>query len=290
MLTKTKELELKIFAEKIRLNALSAINSIGLGHAGGALSIAEILAVLYGEKMNIRPNEPNWRERDFLVLSKGHAGPGLYGALAIKGYFDESHLRTMNKPGSILVSHVDMTKTPGVDMTAGSLGQGGSCAAGIALGNKLDGLDNYTYTIYGDGECQEGQVYEMLMFASQYKLTNLICFVDNNDLQIDGRIAEINDIRDMKVKAEAFGWHAQQVDGHDVQAISEAIDIAKSVADKPSLIVLKTKKGRGWSQSEDKLASHSMSISDDMLEQANGEINARIEALEAELAKEVQKA
>ena len=266
--------ELKRFSKQIQIETTKEIASLGVGHIGGALSICDLLAVLYGNQMKYDPKNPKWEGRDWLVVSKGHAGPAVYATLALKGFIPMSELETLNRPGTNLPSHCDRTKTPGIDMTTGSLGQGASTAAGIALAHKMDGKPNDTYVIFGDGEIQEGQVWEMALFAPTHKLTNLIAFVDHNGLQIDGPTREVCDVDDIQAKYESFGWYAQTVDGHDVEAINQAIENAKAQNEKPSMIVLNTVKGHGWSAIENTAGCHSMNINADQLAEALAEMNA----------------
>ncbi|MDR2078574.1 MAG: transketolase, partial [Treponema sp.] len=214
---------MKLMSAKIRIETIKQMTEIGFGHIGGSMSIADVLGVLYGGVMHLEPNDPGWKDRDYLVCSKGHAGPAVYAALALRGYFPMDWLKTLNRFHTNLPSHCDRTKTPGIDMTTGSLGQGLSAAAGIALGNRIDNRDNYTYAIMGDGECDEGQIWEAAMAAGHYKLSKLIAFVDYNGIQIDGPVEMINDITNFAERFSAFHWHAQEVDGHDVTAIDEAI-------------------------------------------------------------------
>ncbi len=224
MLEKNKERELIEFAIHIRMESLKSIASIGVGHIGGTLSIAEVLSVLYGAVLKYDAQNPKWEERDYFVLSKGHAGPGLYATLALKGFFPMEMLSTLNQPGTNLPSHADRLKTPGVDMSTGSLGQGASSAAGIALGLKLKKLPNRVYVIVGDGECNEGQIWEMALFANHYKLDNLILFVDANKQQIDGFTKDVLDLGDLAKKYSEFGWFTQSIDGHNVREIYSAIE------------------------------------------------------------------
>lgn len=251
--------ELKKFATQIRIETIKEIAGIGVGHIGGALSICDLLAVLYGGVMKIDPKNPHDENRDWLVVSKGHSGPALYATLALKGYFPMETLKTLNKPDTILPSHCDRN-APGVDMTTGSLGQGSSLAAGVALGNKLSKRDNYTYVILGDGECNEGQVWEAAMFAHSKKLDHFIAFVDDNKQQLDGFTKDISDTGDIAAKFRAFGWNAQRVNGHDVQAIIKAIEIAKENNDVPSVIVLDTIKAKGYKKWEGVHGNHNFNI------------------------------
>lgn len=236
--------ELNIFAAQIRKAALRAMNAFHGGHVGGSMSMSDLMAALYGEAMKVDPKNPQWEERDWLVVSKGHCGPAVYGTLALMGYFPEDELDTLNKEGTRLPSHCDRNRTPGIDMTTGSLGQGVSAAVGIAWGMQYQKKPNYVYTILGDGECDEGQVWEAALFAATKKLGHLIGFVDYNKKQLDGYTKDICDLGDMRQKFEDFGWHAQEVDGHDITAIVDAINKAKEVTDKPSMIVLNTIKGK----------------------------------------------
>ena len=275
--------ELKRFSKKIQIETIKEIEHLGVGHLGGSLSIADLLAVLYGKQMKIDPTNPKWEDRDWLVCSKGHAGPAVYATLALKGYFPMEDLKTLNRSTlghpTNFPSHCDRTKTPGIDMTTGSLGQGASTAAGIALAHKMDGSLNNTYLILGDGEIDEGQVWEMALFAHTKKLSKLIAFVDNNGLQIDGTTEEVCDLGDIAAKFESFGWYAQTVNGHDVEAIDAAIDKAKAQDEKPSVIVLKTIKGHGWSTIENTAGCHSMNVNAEQLKEALAEMNAELEKI-----------
>lgn len=232
-------------ARRIRYYTVDAIGHLGVGHIGGCLSVADLLAVLYFEAMNIDPGDPKMAGRDRFVMSKGHAGPAMYAALAERGYFPHEQLYTLNAPGTNLPSHCDMLRTPGVDMTAGSLGQGISCAVGIALAAKACGGKEYVYACVGDGESQEGQVWEAAMAAAHYKLDHFIAFMDYNGMQIDGTLDEVMSLGDPAAKFEAFGFFTQSIDGHSVAAIAEAIDKAKQNTGRPSMIILNTIKGKG---------------------------------------------
>lgn len=260
-MTSTEEIQrLQAFARDIRYHALSAITSPGAGHVGGVLSVVETLAVLYGSVMNINVENPRWEDRDWLICSKGHAGPAVYAALALKGFIELDELKTLNGPGTRLPSHCDRNKTPGIDITTGSLGQGTSQAVGVAMGNRLDGRSSYTYLIVGDGELQEGQCWEAFLCAAQQKLDKLILFVDYNKKQLDGWTKDINDVGDVKAKLEAFGWYAREIDGHDIGQLLDAIDAAKAESGRPHAIVLNTIKGRGWSRAENEMNNHSMTV------------------------------
>ncbi len=256
------------FAAQIRVETLKEFANLGFGHVGGAMSIVDTIAVLYGGVMKIDPKNPGWEDRDWLVCSKGHAGPTIYATLALKGYFPKEMLLTLNQGGTNLPSHCDKNKTPGIDMTTGSLGQGISTAIGVALGNRLDNKDNWTYLIIGDGELNEGQIWEGVMFANHFKLANLIVFVDNNKQQLDGYTKDIMDNGDIGLKFNSFGWHTQDVDGHDVGAIYDAIEKAKAAKGKPSVIVLDTKKGKGCSFAEGVLNNHHMAFTKEQCENA----------------------
>jgi transketolase len=266
--------ELKRFATQIRLGAMQEFRVLGFGHIGGAMSIVETLAVLYGAVMNIDPKNPRWQNRDWLVMSKGHAGPALYATLALKGFFPISELLTLNQAKTNLPSHCDRNKTLGVDMTTGSLAQGMSTAIGVALGNRLDGRKSYTYLILGDGECDEGQVWEGALFAGHRKLSNLVSFVDNNKKQLDGYTKDICDLGDIAGKFAQFNWFTQDVDGSDVGQIYAAIENAKAQHQQPSMIVLHTLKGKGCTFAENVLLNHHMTFT---REQADGAI-AQLEA------------
>lgn len=246
-------------ARDIRILTIDAIGFLGVGHIGGALSVVELLTVLYYRHLRHDPARPRWPGRDRLVLSKGHAGPALYSTLASRGFFPEDWLHTLNKGGTLLPSHCDRNKTPGIDMTTGSLGQGLSAACGIALANRIDGIDCDVYAILGDGESDEGQVWEAAMLASKYRLTRLIAFTDNNKLQIDGPTKEIMDLGRLEDKWAAFGWRASRADGHDVAAIDEAIREAKDRGG-PAMIILDTIKGKGASFCEGAVTNHNMAF------------------------------
>ncbi|MGL4985802.1 MAG: transketolase [Treponemataceae bacterium] len=262
---------------EIRCATIDTIGHLGVGHIGGALSICDLLGVLYYKHMSVKPSDPKWADRDRLVLSKGHAGPALYATLAQKSFFPKEWLHTLNEGGTKLPSHCDRTKTPGIDMTTGSLGQGLSAACGIALANKMDGKKNFVFAIIGDGESQEGQNWEAAMFASHQKLSHLITFTDYNKLQIDGYIDDICSLGDIEAKWNAFGWFTQRVDGHNVQALSQAIDEAKKNAqknEKPSMIIMDTIKGKGGNFCEADPNNHNMTFSKEVAQKA-------IEALKA---------
>jgi len=248
--------ELKKVASNVRVSIIEAVAAAKSGHPGGSLSVADILTVLYFDKMNINPEEPKMENRDRLILSKGHVAPALYATLAERGYFQKEELINLRKFGCILQGHPDMKSTPGVDMSTGSLGQGLSAANGMALAAKLDNKNHKIYVILGDGEVQEGQIWEAAMSASHYKLDNVIAVLDFNGLQIDGSNEEVMNINPIDSKFEAFGWHVIKIDGHDLEEIGSAVDEAKAVSGKPTVIIAKTAKGKGVSFMENKAAWH----------------------------------
>lgn len=248
------------FAKEIRKQTLFTIGNLGVGHIGGALSVVDVLALLYGKVMKIDPANPLWEERDMLVLSKGHAGPALYATLALKGFFPMEELTTLNQGGTNLPSHCDRTRTVGIDMTTGSLAQGFSAACGLAYARQLDAKEGYVYAIIGDGESQEGQVWEAAMFAAHYRLDHLIAFTDYNKMQIDGTTDEIMGLGDIEGKWRSFGWYTQRVDGHDVEALDRAVLAAQEHSGKPSMIIMDTIKGKGAFFCEGQVGSHSMSF------------------------------
>ena len=272
---------LPLRAAELRLETLRVFEARGFGHVGGAMSVVETLAVLYNGVMRIRPEEPDWPERDRLVCSKGHAGPAIYAALAARGFFDKELLKTLNRPGTILPSHCDMNKTPGVDMTTGSLGQGVSTAIGLALGQKLRGQDAKTYLIVGDGECNEGQVWEGLMLAAHKKLDNLIVFCDNNGQQLDGYIKNVLDTGDLAEKFRAFGFFTQSIDGHDTAAIAKAVEAAIGRKGEPAMIVLNTKKGYGCTFAEDQEFNHHIAFTPEQMGEALAAAQKRLEEVSA---------
>ena len=275
-----KKKQLQAFAVRIRMALLDAIHSRGSGHIGGALSVADVLAVLYGHEMRIDPANPTWPERDKLVCSKGHAGPAVYGTLALKGYFPYEELRTLNRPHTRLPSHCDRNKTPGVDMTTGSLGQGTSLACGMALGDKLKGRSSRVFLIVGDGETDEGQVWEALAFASAKKLDNLVVLLDWNKRQLDGWTNEVYPMGDYVAKLEAFGFDTVKVDGGDVEAIAQALEHTREGNGKPFAIVLDTVKGAGIEDVANTVMNHSLSVSDAQYEKWTAQLQAELEALE----------
>lgn len=256
-----QELQRKV--RKVRALVIEMIGRLGVGHIGGALSIVDALTVLYFRVMQVRPEEPSWPERDHFVLSKGHGGPGLYAVLAERGFFSTDLLWTLNKPETLLPSHCDRLRTPGIDMTAGSLGQGFSAAVGIAIAKKISRNPSRVFTIIGDGESQEGQIWEAAMLASHRKLDNLIAMQDYNRMQIDGNISDVNGLEPLEDKWRAFGWNVTSIDGHNVEEITDAIGKAKEQRDRPSMIILNTIKGKGAYFAEGKLSSHNMKVTEE---------------------------
>ena len=279
MLMQEEIYELQRFAKKIQMETIKTIAGLGVGHVGGALSIADVLAVLYGRQMNYRAEDPRWEERDWLVVSKGHAGPAVYAALALKGFFPMEELQTLNQPGTHLPSHCDRNLTIGIDITTGSLGQGASAAAGVAFSLKLDEKDSRVFLIMGDGELNEGQIWEMALFAAHNKLSNLIAFVDQNHLQIDGTTDEVCALGDIGEKFRSFGWYAQSIKGHDVAEIDEAIEKARMERERPSVIVLDTVKGNGWRATAGKVESHSRNITKEDMEDALAQMQQALDEI-----------
>lgn len=257
----------------MRRHIVSMVTEAASGHPGGSLSAVEILAALYFKIMKVDPTRPRWQERDIFVLSKGHATPVYYSALAERGFFAKEELLTFRKIDSRLQGHPDRKLTPGVDMTTGSLGQGLSAANGMALAARLDGQDERRiYVLLGDGELQEGQVWEAAMTTAHYKLDNVIAFVDYNNLQIDGAVSSVMEVAPIKDKFEAFGWHVQEIDGHDFAQIFAAVDAAKAAAGKPSVIIARTIKGKGVSFMENQAGWHGSAPSREQAEQALREL------------------
>ena len=272
--------QLQIAATKIRMAVIEGTYNAKSGHPGGSLSIADDLAYLYFNEMNIDPADPKWEGRDRLVLSKGHAAPALYGALALRGFFPMEWIPTLRKPDSLLQGHPDMKHIPGVDMSSGSLGQGISCAVGMALAGKLDNADYRVYTILGDGEISEGQVWEAAMFAAAKKLDNLLVIVDNNNLQIDGTVEEVNSPYPIPEKFAAFGFHVIEIDAHDFDQIAAACAEAKTVKGKPTCIVQKSIKGKGVSFMENQCNWHGVAPNAEQYEAAMAELTAHLQELE----------
>lgn len=267
---------LSLHAANVRKMALEAVYSAGAGHPGGSLSAADILTYLYMEEMNVNPDEPKAADRDRFVLSKGHCSPALYGVLAERGFIPKEDIKTFRHADSYLQGHPDMKGVPGVDMSTGSLGQGISAACGMAKAAKLNDKDYRVYTMLGDGECEEGQVWEAAMFAAHYKLNNLIAFLDFNGLQIDGDITKVMNPTPFDKKFEAFGWNVIRINAHDFNLIEAAVKEAKSVEDKPTLILADSIKGKGVSFMENKAEWHGAAPNKEQYEQAISELDAYI--------------
>lgn len=248
--------QLKTTAAKVRLGIIEGVYNAKSGHPGGSLSAADIFTYLYFKELHIDPQNPKDPDRDRFVLSKGHCAPGLYAALAQRGYFSVDELKKLRHIGAMLQGHPDMKGTPGIDMSSGSLGQGISAAAGMALAGKIDNKDYRVYSLLGDGEIEEGQVWEAAMFASHYKLDNLVAFLDHNCLQIDGRPEDVLSPEPLDEKWRAFGWHVILIDGHDMAAILAALAEARTISEKPVMILANTKKGKGVSFMEDAVGWH----------------------------------
>ena len=263
--------QLEILAAKIRDDVLDMLQHRGYGHLGGSLSLVELMSVLYGKQMQYDATNPKWEQRDRVVLSKGHAGPVWYSALAESGFFDKEWLYTLNDGGTKLPSHPDRTKTPGVDMTTGSLGQGTSTAAGIATALKKSHIDRYVYLIVGDGELNEGQCWEAFQYIANYKLNNCIVIIDDNKRQLDGYTKDIMNPFDISKKMEAFGFFTQKVKGNDIEAIDDAINQVKEVKDKAVCIVLDTIKGQGVPYFENMFSNHSVKFNTDEINDAANE-------------------
>lgn len=275
--------ELAVIANRVRKSALTAVYNAQSGHPGGSLSIADVLTLLYFEVMNVDPKDPKNPDRDRFVLSKGHTAPALYGTLAERGYFPVEDVATFRSISSYLQGHPDMNKVPGVDMSTGSLGQGVCVAGGMALAAKLDNKDYRVYSILGDGELEEGQVWEQAMFAPHYKLDNFTIFVDNNGLQIDGDITKVMNPTPIDAKFEAFGWNVIHASAHDFNELYEAIEAAKQCKGKPTAIIMKSVKGKNVSFMENQAAWHGTAPNEEQYNQAIAELDAKIAELEAML-------
>ena len=280
VLTPNEKKQLQITACKVRMGIIDSTHSAKAGHPGGSLSATEMFTYLYFKELNIDPKNPRWENRDRFVLSKGHTAPGLYAALAYRGFFPVEDLLTLRHIDSYLQGHPSMNSVPGVDMSTGSLGQGISCAAGMALGLKHQGKSARVYTLLGDGEIQEGQVWEACMFASHYKLDNLCVIIDNNGLQIDGDVADVMSPYPSVAKLEAFGFKALTIDGHDFDQIEAALNTARATKGQPTAIVMKTIKGKGVSFMENNAGWHGKAPNDAEHEQAIGELKAILAELE----------
>lgn len=273
--------ELEVFATKERMLILEGIYNAKAGHPGGSLSIAELMAYLYNVEMKVDPANPKWEDRDRFVLSKGHAAPALYATLALKGFFPTEDIKTLRKSDSYLQGHPSMKSVPGVDMSTGSLGQGISTAVGMALAAKYDKKDTRVYTILGDGEIEEGQVWEAAMFASAKKLDNLVVIVDNNNLQIDGSIEEVNSPYPIPEKFVAFGFNTIEIDGNNLDEIEDAFNKAKETKGVPTAIIAKTVKGKGVSYMENAVNWHGAAPNEELYNTAVAELTAKLNELEA---------
>ena len=267
-------------ATRVRMSVIEGTFNAKSGHPGGSLSVSDLMTYLYMYKLNVDPQNPQWEDRDRFVLSKGHTAPALYGALALRGFFDEEEIKTLRKPGSRLQGHPSMHMTPGVDMSTGSLGQGISVAVGMALGAKIKNKSYRVYTILGDGEIEEGQVWEAAMFAGAKKLDNLVVVVDNNNLQIDGTIEEVNSPYPIDEKFKAFGFNVINIDGHDFDQIDDAFTAAENFKGAPTAIIAKTVKGKGVSFMENQVSWHGTAPNKEQYDQAMAELNAQLKELE----------
>ncbi len=272
--------QLSAAATRIRMAVVEGTFHAKSGHPGGSMSIADILAYLYTKELRVDPARPDWEDRDRFVMSKGHCAPALYGALALRGFFPESEIRSLRHSGAMLQGHPCMTTTPGVDMSTGSLGQGVSTAVGMALGARISNKDFRAYAILGDGEIQEGQVWEAAMFAAHKKLSNLCVIVDNNNLQIDGTMEEVNSPYPIPEKFAAFGFNVVEIDGHDFDQIENAFAAARACTDKPTAIVVKTVKGKGVSFMENQVGWHGKGPNAEEYEQAMQELRAALAEIE----------
>lgn len=270
---------LQKFATEIRIGTVESIKSRGFGHIGGALSVCDALAVLYGTQMNVDPKNPKMPERDKLVCSKGHAGPAVYATLALKGFYPYDEIKTLNQPGTNFPSHCDTNKTPGIDMTTGSLGQGTSTACGIALADKLKKHDSRTFLIVGDGEINEGQCWEAFMFAAAKKLSNLVVLIDWNKKQLDGYTKDILTNENLDGKMAAFGFETVMINGNDVEALYEALENTKKGGDKPYAIVMDNVKGAGVKEVEETMGNHSMTVGADKFDEWLSELKDKLAAM-----------
>ena len=272
--------QLSILACKVRMGIIESTHAAKCGHPGGSMSATEMFTYLYNKELNVDPANPKWEDRDRFVLSKGHCAPGLYAALAHRGFFPVEDLIQLRKVGSYLQGHPNMNTVPGVDMSTGSLGQGISTACGMALSAKVRGKDYRVYTLLGDGETQEGQVWEACMFAAHYKLDNLVIIIDNNGLQIDGDVTKVMNPYPYKDKLEGFGFHVEAINGHDFNEIEAALNTARTVKGKPTAIVMSTVKGKDVSFMENNAGWHGVAPNDAQYEQAMAELNQKLNELE----------
>lgn len=278
---KSELLELQKTACKVRLWTIEGVFNAKSGHPGGSLSAADMMTYLYFKEMRVDPSDPRKSDRDRFVLSKGHCCPSLYAALALKGFFPTDEIKVLRHIGAMLQGHPDMKSTPGIDMSSGSLGQGISAACGMALAGKLSGSDYNVFVMLGDGECEEGQVWEAAMFAAHNKLDNLIAIVDYNGLQIDGTVADVAGLDKLEEKFAAFGFEVFTMDGHDFESIDGTIQKAKAVKGKPAVIIAKTVKGKGVSYMENQVGWHGKAPNADEYKKAMDELNEQLKALEA---------
>ena len=281
-MTPSEKKQLRVAACKVRMGIIEATHAAKSGHPGGSLSAADMFTYLYCKEMNVDPKNPKMENRDRFVLSKGHTAPGLYATLANCGFFPVEDLLTLRKVGSYLQGHPNMNTVPGVDMSTGSLGQGVSTAAGMAMAAKYKGMNNRVYTLLGDGEIEEGQVWEAFMLAAHYKLDNLCVIIDNNGLQIDGKVSDVMSPYPITDKMEAFGFHVVAIDGHDLDQIEAALNTARETKGKPTAIIMTTVKGKGVSFMENQVGWHGKAPSDAEYEQAMAELKGKLAEVEAE--------
>ena len=272
--------DLEIAAAKVRIGIIEGVHSAKAGHPGGSLSCADLLTYLYLHRLNVDPADPKMESRDRMVLSKGHAAPALYAVLALRGFFSMEEMKTLRKIDSRMQGHPDSLKIPGVDASTGSLGQGISAACGMAFSGKLSDESYKVYTLLGDGELQEGEVWEAAMFAAHYQLDNLVAVVDNNNMQIDGKIADVMSPYTIDQKFEAFGWHTITINGHDFNEMEKAFDDAERVVQRPTVIIMKTTKGKGVFYMENALEWHGKAPNDEEYEVAMKELTAHLAELE----------
>ncbi len=274
--------QLQINATKARMGAVIGTYNAKSGHPGGSLSAADVFSYLYFKEMNVDPQNPDWADRDRFVLSKGHCAPSLYAILALKGYFDWDELKSLRHVGAMLQGHPDMKGTPGIDMSTGSLGQGISAACGMAKAAKMDNKSYRVYTVLGDGECEEGQVWEAAMFASHNNLDNLVVIVDQNGLQIDGTVAEVGGIEPLDKKFESFGFKVLKVDGHNFNELDNAFNTARQTKGMPTAILMQTVKGKGVSFMENQVGWHGKATNDEEYKIAMAELDSQLKELEGE--------
>ena len=279
-MTPNEKNQLQQLACKVRMGIVTSTHSAKSGHPGGSMSAADLFTYLYFKELNVDPTNPKWEDRDRFVLSKGHTAPGLYSALALRGFFPWEDLPSLRHVGSYLQGHPNMNTVPGVDMSTGSLGQGISAACGMALAAKVKGQSYRVYTLLGDGETQEGQVWEACMFASHYKLDNLCVIIDNNGLQIDGNVADVMSPYPYREKLEGFGFHVIAIDGHDFEQIESALNEAKTIKGQPTAIIMATVKGKDVSFMENQAGWHGVAPNDAQLEQAMAELTDKLTELE----------